>query len=146
MAAVPCRGPPPARQEGAMALISVVELLSDPDFVDSVTVIRNVEVIGDDGIVTYQPQTFNILASIQAASGDELDILPDMARTGGTYEVITTFPLATATDLNKADTVIWRGCEHVVISIGRFGNYAGLQGHYEGIMAIKKISPPAGPP
>jgi hypothetical protein len=129
-----------------MALISVVELLSDPDFVDTVTVLRNIEVVGDDGVATYQQQAINILASIQSASGDELDMLPDGSRTGGTYEVITTFPLTCATEGTKADTVIWRGIEHVVISIGRFGNFAGNAGHYEGIMAIKTISPPVGPP
>lgn len=129
-----------------MALISVAELLSDPDFVDTVTVVRNVETIGNDGMVSYTTQQTTILASIQAMSGDDLTITTDAARTSGSYEVITTFPLATATDTNKADTVLWRGSEFVVTSIGRFGNFAGNAGHYEGIMEIKTISPPAGPP
>ena len=129
-----------------MALISVAELLSDPDFVDQVTVLRNVETVGDDGLVSYATQSIAILASIQAMGGDDLTVTPDLARTGGSYEVITTFPLATATDLNKADTVLWRGIEFVVTSIGRFGNFAGTAGHYEGVMEIKTISPPAGPP
>ena len=129
-----------------MANISVVELLYDADFVDPVTVLRSVEVIGDDGRVTYQMQQFDILASIQAAGGDDLTVTPDLARTGGSYEVITTFPLATATDANKADTVLWRGSEFVVTSIGRFGNFANNAGHYEGTMEIKTISPPVGPP
>jgi hypothetical protein len=73
-------------------------------------------------------------------------VTPDLARTGGSYEVITTFPLATATDANMADTVQWRGSEFIVTSIGRFGNFANNAGHYEGVMEIKTISPPAGPP
>jgi hypothetical protein len=129
-----------------MALISVVELLSDPDFVDPVTVLRQVETVGSDGIVSYATQTINTFASIQAAGGDSLLVTPDLARTGGSYEVITTFPLATATDTCKADTVLWRGSEFVVTGVARFGNFAGLSGHYEGTMEIKTISPPIGPP
>jgi hypothetical protein len=129
-----------------MANISVVELLSDPDFVDPCTVLRQVETVGEDGLVTYTVQSIAIVASIQALGGDDLLVTPDLARTGGSYEVITTFALSTATDANKADTVLWRGCEFVVTSIARFGNFAGLAGHYEGVMEIKTISPPAGPP
>ncbi len=129
-----------------MALISVVENLTDPDFCDPCTVLRNLETVGEDGIVTYTTQTIPIVASIQALGGDDLMVTPDLARTGGSYEVITTFPLATATDANKADTVLWRGIEFVVTSIGRFGNFANNAGHYEGVMEIKTISPPAGPP
>lgn len=129
-----------------MAQISVIELLSDPDFVDPVVVLRQIEAIGDDGRVSYTVQTVNTFASIQAAGGDNLTVQPDLARTGGSYEVITTFPLATATPTCKADTVLWRGSEFVVTSIQRFGNFAGLAGHYEGTMEIKTISPPIGPP
>lgn len=129
-----------------MANISVAELLHDPDFVDPVTIVRNTEVIDDEGMVSYDTQEFHVYASVQALGGDSLVVTPDLARTGGSYEVITTFPLATATDVNKADIVLWRGCEFVVTSIGRFGNFAGLAGHYEGVMEIKTISPPAGPP
>jgi hypothetical protein len=129
-----------------MANISVVENLFDPDFVDPVTVLRSVEVIGQDGRVTYQTQQFDILAYIGAMSGDDLTVTPDLARTGGSYEIITTFALATATDTNKADTVLWRGCEHVVTNVARFGNFANNAGHYEATMEIKTISPQAGPP
>lgn len=129
-----------------MALITVAELLYDADFVDPCTVLRQVETVGDDGYVTYATQSIPIVASIQAAGGDSLTVLPELARTGGTYEVITTFPLATATDTNAADIVLWRGSEFVVTQIGRFGNFANNAGHFEGLMEIKTISPPAGPP
>ena len=129
-----------------MANISVAELLLDADFVDAVTVLRQVEVVGSDGLVTYTTQSIPIVASIQALGGDDLTVTPDLARTGGSYEVITTFPLATATNTSMADTVLWRGIQFIVTSIGRFGNFAGTAGHYEGVMEIRTISPPAGPP
>jgi hypothetical protein len=70
-------------------------------------------------------------------------VTPDLARTGGSYEVITTFPLATATDTTKADTVLWRGIEFVVTSVSNFLNF---NDQYEGVMEVKTISPPAGAP
>ena len=129
-----------------MAQISVIELLTDPDFCDLVTIIRSTETVGDDGVAVYTTQTVQVMASIQANSGDTLMMLPDASRTEGTWEIITTYPLATATDTTKADTVIWRGVEHVVTSIGRFGNFAGGFGHYEGVMELKKINAPVGAP
>lgn len=124
-----------------MANVDVTQLLFDLDFVDPVTIVRQVETVGDDGIVSYETQRYDIWASIQSAGGDELLMNPDLARTGGTYEITTTFPLVTATDLTKADTVLWHDVEFVVISVGRFGNFGG---QFEGIMAIKTLSPPAG--
>jgi hypothetical protein len=110
--------------------------------VDPVTVIRRVEVVGDDGVAAHQTQTFNILASIQSMGGDNLFSDEDSSRTGGTYEVITTFPLATATDTTAADIVQWAGVEFVVTSIGRMGNFGG---QYEGTMEIRTVSPAVGP-
>jgi hypothetical protein len=124
-----------------MANIDVTQLLFDLDFVDPVTIVRSVETVGEDGIVSYEEKRYDIWASIQSASGDELLMTPDLARTGGTYEITTVFPLVTATDLTKADTVIWHDVEFVVIAVAKFGNFGGQQ---EGIMTIKSLSPPQG--
>lgn len=124
-----------------MANISVSELLLDPDFVDPCIVVRSEETVSEEGYVSYVQRRIPIIASIQSSGGDELMMTPDLARTGGTYEINTTFPLVTATDLNKADTVQWCGIEFVVIAVARFGNFGS---HYEGVMTIKTISPPAG--
>jgi len=122
-----------------MANITVAELLFDADFVDPCVVRREIETVGDDGIAVHEEQRISILASIQAQSGDNLFMSPDLARTEGTYEVITTFPLLCATDTTAADIVEWDGQVFVVTSIGRFGNFAAGQGHYEGIMTLKSI-------
>jgi hypothetical protein len=124
-----------------MANISVVELTFDPDFVDPVTVVRQVQTVDDEGLAVITEQRISIVASIQSASGDELTMLPDLARTESTYEIITAFPLLTATDSTGADEVIWNDWRFVVISVGRFGNFAGNSGHYEGIMRQKPTVP-----
>lgn len=129
-----------------MANISVAELLFDPDFVDPVTVTRLIETTGADGIATRAPVDYPILASIQASSGDNQTLGPDGAMASSTYEVITTFPLAVASDSTAADTVTWRGMTFTVTSIARFGNFAGTAGHYEGVMEMKPVTTTVGPP
>ena len=123
-----------------MALISVAELLLDPDFVDSVTVLRQVETVGDDGIAVREIVSITIMASIQSNS-DNLVMPPELSRTEGSYEIITTFPLLTATDTNAADVVVWNGRQHRVVSIGRFGNFREGFGHFEGVMEITSLTP-----
>ena len=124
-----------------MARISVRELLFDPDFVDLCIVVRSEEVVGEDGMVTYIETRHAVLASIQC-NGESLEHTPDMARTTGDYEIITSFPLLAATNTTKADTVLWQNIEFVVHQVSRFGNFGG---QYEGIMGIRTISPGVGP-
>jgi hypothetical protein len=124
-----------------MARISVVENLYDPDFIDPVTVMRRVQTVDADGLAVVTEQRIDIVASIQSASGDDLVMTADLARTESTYEIITTFPLLTATDTTGADEVIWNGWRFVVINVGRFGNWAGGAGHYEGTMRQKPMVP-----
>ena len=126
-----------------MALISVSELLTDPDFVDPVTVFRQTMTVGSDGMATTTRQAIPIVASVQAMTGEELALLPDLARAEGTMELITTFPLAIATDTTLADEVLWGGQIYTVISIARFGNFGG---QYEAIISLKSTSGRIGPP
>lgn len=123
-----------------MALISVAELLLDADFVDPVTVLRQVETVGIDGVATRQTVPIQILASVQSNS-DNLIMQPDLARTEGAYEIITTFPLLTATDATSADIIVWNSRQHRLISVGRFGNFTEGFGHFEGIMEIMSLNP-----
>jgi len=128
-----------------MAELSVTEVLLDPLFMDAVTVIRRAETVGDDGLSVITEQRIPIMASIQSNS-ENMDFQPDMSRVHGTWEVITTFPLCVETPTNAPDIVLWRGMEHIVTSIGRFGNFANGAGHYEGVMEIKPVTTTLGPP
>lgn len=128
-----------------MANITVAELLVDPDFVDPCTVLRLMERVGQDGIAQRVVVPIQIIASIQSATGDNLLLLPEAARTHGTYECITRFPLNEATDTTAADIVVWQSMQFTVISVGRFGNFANGAGHYEAIMELKPVRTRAQP-
>jgi hypothetical protein len=124
-----------------VANISVAELLLDFDFVDPVTVMRQVQVIGTDGIGVYQQAAINILASIQATGGDTLLMAPDASRTESTYDIITTSPLLTASDSTGADVIVWNGRQFRLITVARFDNFRTGFGHYEGVMELMSINP-----
>ena len=122
-----------------MANITVAELLFDPDFVDPCVVMRMLETVGQDGIARRIVVPIQILASIQAAEGDAMVMTTDASRTTGVYECITTFPLNEPTETTAADEVLWQGMAFTVITVARFGNFAGNAGHYEAIMSLKPV-------
>jgi hypothetical protein len=121
-----------------------VSFVLDSDFCDPVVVSRWNETVGDDGRAIRVLEEINAYASIQASSGDNLFLSPDLARSEGTYECITIFPLAVATDTTAADEVTWKGETFVVTQIGRFGNYGA--GHYEGMLTLKSLTTKVGKP
>lgn len=123
-----------------MALISVVELLYDPDFVDEILVLRQVESVGQDGLGLVVEHQYSAVASVQAASGDDTVITAEAARTQSTYECITAFPLLAPSDATtNADIVIWRNMRFRVTSVAVFANFAGGAGHYEAMMEMLPV-------
>jgi hypothetical protein len=124
-----------------MANISVRELLFDPDFVDPVLILRQMQTVGTDGVARFSVQPINILASVQS-NDDNLEMTPDLTRTEGDYEIITTFALATPTDQTASDVVLWLGALYRIIRVGRFGNFSTGAGHYEGVMRLTSIPVP----
>lgn len=121
-----------------MANLSVSELCFDADFVDPVTVLRQVETVGEDGVAERALESIPILASIQS-NGDRLDLLPEASRTSGSYDCITAFALCEATETTAADIVLWQGMEFLVTSVSRFGNFAPGRGHYEAVMEMRPV-------
>jgi hypothetical protein len=123
-----------------MALISVVELMFDADFVDPITVLRQQETVSDEGMGVITEVTYNAVASVQASSGDTLVALPDASRASSTYECITAFPLMAPSDeTTNADIVIWRGMRFRVTSVAVFANFSNGAGHYEATMEMLPV-------
>jgi len=128
-----------------MALISVVEVL-DADFCDPVTVVRQHQFVDAGGRIVIVERRIEITASVQSAGADSHVYTPDATRVDGAYDIITVFPLTAASETTLPDAVEWRGARFQIESVQRFGNFAGLNGHYEGSMSFKSLLPPLGPP
>lgn len=106
-----------------MALLDVTELLSDPDFIDSFLVRRNVEMVDSHGRAQMVLQEISAYGSVQASSGQSLRQLADMGRTEDSIDVYTTFPLNTITAVTAADIVVWNGQEYTVTLVRPWQNF-----------------------
>jgi hypothetical protein len=98
-----------------MANIDVSEVLNDPDFQDAFQIIREAETIDQHGrAVDTAGGAKTYYGVIQPASGDTLQLMPDLARTAGTIEVWTQEILQGETDTTAPDVIIWQGNTYTV--------------------------------
>jgi hypothetical protein len=106
-----------------MALIDVNELLSDPDLSDTFQVMRSTLTVTQGGVSSVSSATYDAYGVVQPASGRELQLLPDSARTAGTIIVYTPFALQGVTDTTVPDIVIWDERNYRVTLTNPYTNY-----------------------
>lgn len=99
-----------------MARIDFSDILEDDDFRDIFYVIRQSESIDETGRTVDTPTTPQQFDGIiQPASGQTLQLMPDLARTAGAIEVWTETNLQGETDTTSPDIVVWNG-DHYTVS------------------------------
>jgi galactose-6-phosphate isomerase len=106
-----------------MALIDVSDLLLDPDFADSFTIVRLAETVGDDGRAVRTETRETVMGVVQPY-GSTTQITPDAAQVMGPIEIHTQAQLRGATAFSAADQVEWNGHRYsvrVVNDWSRFG-------------------------
>lgn len=107
-----------------MADIDVSELLLDPDFVDSFSVVRTSFTVNSDGISQRTEQVLpDIIGAVQPASGRTLMTLAEASRVEGVYEVYTKYALRGPLEGQEADRIIWKGKRMIVTRSNDFTNY-----------------------
>ena len=97
-----------------MALLDVSFMLTDPDFVNTVPIIRRQKVTGSNGRVTFTETSGTIVGCVQPASGDTLVQLPELSNTTGSLEVWTQAELNVDTASQGADILTWQGSRYIV--------------------------------
>jgi len=107
-----------------MPLLDVTEILSDPDFADTITVTRSSETGFDHGRPIVTTQTFqNVTAVVTAGQGDILKYFPEMANILGAILIHTMFRLTSASDTTQADTVTWQGRDYQVTGLNDWSTF-----------------------
>lgn len=106
-----------------MALIDLTEIVMDPDFGDSFTIVRRGQVIDDHGRASQTEALSSAFGSVQAASGKTLELFPDLARTSGQVEIYTTTALRAAADGRAADDILWAGMRYTVVAVRDWMNW-----------------------
>lgn len=119
-------------------MIDVSELMTDPDFVQPVTIMRRTDTVGTDGLTIVLETAFpGVLASVQPAGGDTLALLPEALRVGGVLSIWTAFSLRQASGTALSDEVIWRGARYVVMTLTDWG--LPQNGFYEAALVRKEL-------
>lgn len=123
-----------------MPLLDVSELLSDPDFADTITVTRRTETRGNDGLAVISNQTFqDIDAVVTPAKGTDLAQLPDLSRTEGVVLVYTTFRLTNGQASTKADIVTWNGATYIVLNVNDYSQFG--DGYIKALCQLNSLYP-----
>lgn len=68
-----------------MGLIDVTDILSDPDMVDPLTIIRRLTDVNEFGENVLSEQKFPTYGSVQPASGRTIQRLPEAMRVAGVF-------------------------------------------------------------
>ena len=85
--------------------LDVTELLTDPDLVDDVTVLRSVRLVDNNGIVTDTPAIYLTYGSQQPTPATTLRMLPESVRASGYLTIVTPFELLALSDTTAPDQI-----------------------------------------
>lgn len=122
-----------------MAQIDVSDVVLDPDFQDSFTVIRSIETVDGHGRGQLTPTPTLAWGVVQAASGRTMELTPDAVRTNEMLEIWTEYGLQEATDQTQADVVLWKGKQFMVTHVDDWTNWG--QGYRHAVLTRKDLLP-----
>lgn len=125
-----------------MAQIDVSELMTDPDFVDAVTVITRVQSVDSSGVASYSESSLTTIGSVQPASYRTVQKLPESLRMEDLSSFWIKGPAAILTTTASGgypSILVFRGLRYQVRNVANWGNFG--QGYAEGICVAE---PPSG--
>ena len=107
-----------------MALIDVSELLTDPDFTNTVTLIRRSSTVNTYGENTMIETPSTITAVVQGANTESLERVPEGARLSDLIDVYYKGQLTAESPGGYADVIVWQGKRYQVFEVVEdFMNY-----------------------
>ncbi|MDQ0507407.1 hypothetical protein [Xanthobacter agilis] len=123
-----------------MPLLDVSELLTDPDFADTITVYRQAVTIGDTGRSGRAETATSTVAVVTPDQWSTLQRQAEGSNVSETITVITQFRLIASMDGYDADEIAWNGKRYVVRAVGDCSRYGA--GFVEASCDLKGMSPP----
>jgi hypothetical protein len=123
-----------------MALIDTSELLSDPDFVDTVQLIRRTSTINNKGrneVVDAAP--VSVLMSVQGPQAEDFRRFPDLAELHGVRAVWFNGIFNMEEDGTYSDIIVWNGYRYQVHKVDEdYSNFGG--GHCKAFIVRERAS------
>lgn len=109
-----------------MAKIDVSELLLDPDFLDTVTLIRRSVTIDTHGEAVIAETSSSVKMSVQGSNTETLLRMPEGARLSDLITVYYRGVLTAESVGGYADVIVWGGRRYQVKEVPEdFSNYGG---------------------
>ena|ERR1022692_1272174 len=106
-----------------MPWMDLSDAILDPQFIDSLQVARNKEVVGEDGVAQILPVTKNFYGIVVIADGSVLIRLADGEHITTTIEVITTEKLIDGKMGFTADVISWHDQQWTVDHVSPYSKY-----------------------
>lgn len=100
-----------------MALIDVSELLTDPDFTNTVTLIRRASTVNTYGENVMTETQSTITAVVQGANTESLERVPEGVRLSDLIDVYYKGPLTAESPSGYADIIVWGGKRYQVFEV-----------------------------
>jgi hypothetical protein len=100
-----------------MALIDVSELLTDPDFTNTVTLIRRASTVNTYGENVMTETQSTITAVVQGANTESLERVPEGARLSDLIDVYYKGQLTAESPSGYADVIVWGDKRYQVFEV-----------------------------
>lgn len=122
-----------------MPLLDVTDVLLDPDFLDtSLSVTRNAQTVGDDGIAVDTPTTTGFYGVVTSLNGSVLQRVAEGAHIEDTITIHTPFKLIAGQAGYDADVVNWQGRQWTVTNVNDYSTYG--RGFVAATCTMKQLS------
>lgn len=106
-----------------MALIDVSDLTLDPDFCDSILVIRRETKPNNFGQSVFTERKISAYGSVQSLSDKDIGMLPEGITSMTTRKIITNKELFPMNANGTNDKVIWKKSTYTVMGMKDWSNY-----------------------
>ncbi len=123
-----------------MPLLDVSEVLTDPDFADTIKVYRQAVTISDTGRSIRSESIFKTIAVVTPDQWSTLQRQAEGSNVSETITIITQFRLIPSMDGYDADEIVWNGKRYVVTAVGDCSRYGA--GFVEASAELKGMAPP----
>lgn len=108
-----------------MANIDVSELMIDPDFVDPVVLVHRTPTVSNLGENSLQEITVATVGSVQPASGQTIQRLPDAMRVGDVNSFWVRGEIVSDGNCQYPDLIQYKGVAYAVQTVNNWTNWGG---------------------
>lgn len=122
-----------------MPFLDVLDAILDPDFMDlTLTVTRNAQTVGNDGIAVITPTTTPFYGVVTSLSGSVLHRVAEGEHISDTITIHSQFKLIDGQSGYDADVVNWQGLQWTVTNVNDYSTFG--RGFVSATCTLRQLS------